>query len=244
MAKSFKETIARRQAELGLTYEDLARQVGVSGVYIGKILQGKVVPSDEVIYRLSRALDLDLEALVISAHLEKAPDEVKPVFERLSRHAPGEFLGGIAGYDNIEPHQLGPGRPAPVVGLVRAGEFTPSEDGGYPPGAADNYVYTDRKGRNLFAVTVTNDSMEPRFHEGDVLIVNPNLEAGNGDYVIAKLRDENEATFKKLVVHGPGKKGESLIILRPLNPSYQDMVITEPGGVEIIGKVVERKTLF
>ena len=236
--KSLSQVLARRVAELGLNYEDLARLMEVSSVYISKIVQGKVVPSDEVIIKLCRALDLDLSRLVLLAHYEKAPDQVKPVFALLGRHSPGEFLGKVRSFDNVELEAIGAGSPVPVVGLVQAGEFMPGDDGGFPAGSADAFVYSDQKARNLFAVRVVNDSMEPDFREGDVLIVNPNLEARSGDFVIAKLRSDNEVTFKKLIRH------DRIIILRPLNSRYQDIVLDDPDAVELVGKVVERKTLY
>ena len=244
MPKGFKEILHQRLRELDWTYEDLAHKVGVCGVYISKIIQGKQVPKDDVILNLARALELDLEQLILLAHYEKAPEQVKPIFKRLARHSPSEFLGDVAGFDNIEVSALGHGRAVPVVGMVQAGAFMPSEDGEYPAGVSDALVYSDQKGRNLFAVKVVNDSMEPEFREGDVLIVNPNLEAKSGDYVIAKLLADNEATFKKLIIHaGPGP-GKRLLILRPLNPRYEDMVIPDPGNLNIVGKVVEKKRLY
>jgi len=236
--KSLSQVLARRIAQLDLNYEELARKMEVSAVYISKIIQGKVVPSDEIIYKLCRALDLDLARIVLMAHYEKAPEPVKPVFARLGRHSPDEFLGDARAFDNVEIEPIGHGRPVPVVGLVQAGAFAPGEDGEFPPGAADAFVYSDQKARNLFAVRVVNDSMEPDFREGDVLIVNPNLEAQSGDFVIAKLRENNEVTFKKLVRH------DSIVILRPLNSRYHDIVLTGPEEVELVGKVVERKTLY
>lgn len=236
---TLSQVLSRRLSELDLNYEDLSRRVEVSSVYVSKIIQGKVVPSDEVIMKLCHALELDLDQLVLLAHYEKAPDQVKPVFARLGRrHSPAEFLGPVGDFDNVEVEPIGSGRPVPVVGLVQAGDFMPGEDGEYPAGMADAFVYTDQKARNLFAVRVTNDSMEPDFREGDVLIVNPNLEPRSGDFVIAKLRRDNEVTFKKLVRH------DRIIILRPLNSRYPDIVLTGPEEVELVGKVVERKTLF
>ena len=236
--KSLSQVLARRMEEQDLNYEELARKIEVSAVYISKIVQGKVVPSDDVIFKLCRALELDLSRLVLLAHYEKAPEQVKPVFARLGRHSPGEFLGEVGSYDNVAIEPIGSGAPVPVVGLVQAGAFMPGDDGGFPAGSADAFVYSDQKARNLFAVRVVNDSMEPDFHEGDVLIVNPNLEAQSGDFVIAKLRADNEVTFKKLIRH------DRLIILRPLNSRYQDIVLEDPDEVELVGKVVERKTLY
>lgn len=237
MPANLSRILDRRMRELGLNYADLAARINKSSVYVSRIVQGRVVPSDEVLYLLCSALELDLARVVLLAHEEKAPSEVKPVFARLRRHGPEEFLGDVDSFDNLELSRLGRAAAVPVVGLVQAGAFSASEDGGFPAGAADAFVYTDQKARNLFAVRVINDSMEPEFHEGDVLIVNPNLTPQSGDYVIAKLPAENEATFKKLVVH------DKLVILRPLNPRYADIVL-DAKKVELVGKVVERKTLF
>lgn len=46
-------------------------------------------------------------------------------------------------------------------------------------------------------VSVGRRKMEPEFREGEVVIVNPHVEAKPGDYVIVK-NDEEEATFKQL----------------------------------------------
>ena len=80
--------------------------------------------------------------------------------------------------------------------------------------------------------------MEPVFHPGDIIIINPNIEPNNGDYVIVRLKDPGEVTFKKLLLK------DELVILRPLNPKYEDIILSRKEKFEIIGKVVERKTIF
>nr|MBF4396130.1 LexA family transcriptional repressor [Vibrio anguillarum] len=55
----------------------------------------------------------------------------------------------------------------------------------------------------------------------------------NGNLVVAKLDNVNEATFKKLVVDS-GQK-----YLKPLNPNYPLLPIN--GNCKIIGVVVDAK---
>lgn len=236
--RSLKDELTARKKELGLTNEEIAYRAGITDVYVSLVLRGKRIPGDEVLIRMARALELDPRALVYLAHWEKAPREGKEYFEGLpvSRAVPS--LAGVESYDSLEPFPLGHAASIPVVGWVQAGKFEPAEDGGFPPGAADEYVYSDIKGRNLFALRVENDSMETLFHEGDILVVNPNIKPESGDYVIARLSDEGEATFKKLV------EKEGIVILRPLNPAYEDIILGPDTHFEIIGKVVERKTIF
>ena len=52
------------------------------------------------------------------------------------------------------------------------------------------------------------------FPSGSIIIVEPLQEPKNGSYVIVRLEDEKEATFKKLVIDGDRR------YLRPLNPRY------------------------
>jgi len=92
-----------------------------------------------------------------------------------------------------------------------------------------------------FALQIKGDSMEPKFSEGDVVIVRrqPDVESGN---IAVILVNGNDATIKKV------KKREDGIELIPSNPSYdvkfysiEDMA-TVP--VNIIGKVVELRAKF
>src|SRR4030042_4991360 len=109
--------------------------------------------------------------------------------------------------DDVRAHPIGHAPTIPVIGWVQAGKFTSVE--GIDIDASD-VVYSDIKGRNLFALRVHNDSMEPDFRPGDILIVNPNLEAQNG---------EQEAVFKRY--HLSEEKKKPIIELRPLNSKYQ-----------------------
>lgn len=75
--------------------------------------------------------------------------------------------------------------------------------------------------------------MEPDFKEGAILIVEPDMEAQPGDFVIAKNGDE-ETTFKQLV------KDAGDWYLKPLNPRYPMKPL---GKASIVGVVraVERR---
>ena len=227
--KTLGKTIRERMEQLGLNYNRLAERAGISSVYVSGICRGKRWPSDEVALALAKALDLNPRALVEQARYEKAPAGVKPLF---SRKGPG------ADYDNVRTQALGHAHRIPVAGWVQAGKFASTDGVEVAGGGAEDFIYSDIKGHNLFAVRVENDSMEPIFHAGDILIVNPNLKPASGDYVIAKLPRENHATFKKWM------EKEGIVILRPLNPDYEDLVLKPEDEFEIIGKVVERKTLF
>lgn len=121
----------------------------------------------------------------------------------------------------------------PIISWVRAGCWSEVDDQ-FQPGYAEEWIDSMTTNHpNAFALVVHGDSMEPEFVEGDIITVDPEREAVNGSYVIAKNGGE-EATFKRLIIDGPN------VYLRPINESkYKQWDMT---GVEfrIIGVVVEK----
>ncbi len=96
---------------------------------------------------------------------------------------------------------------------------------------------SDVKGKSVFALRIKGDSMEPEFREGDVVIVNPHVEAKPGDYVVVK-NDEEEATFKQL------KKFGDTLVLHPLNSKYEDIELKKGVKYRIVGKVVKKEKRY
>ena len=126
----------------------------------------------------------------------------------------------------------------PVLGEVRAG---------YPMEAAENIIdyeeideETARRGE-FFALRIKGDSMEPKFSEGDVVIVRKQQTADSGDIVVALVNGDS-ATIKKLKRHQNG------ITLVPSNSAYEPMYYSNEEimglPVTILGKVVELRAKF
>lgn len=126
----------------------------------------------------------------------------------------------------------------PVLGEVRAG---------YPMEAVENIIdyeeideETARRGE-FFALRIKGDSMEPRFVEGDVVIVRKQQTADSGDIVVALVNGDS-ATIKKLKRHQDG------ITLVPTNLAYEPMYYSNEEimdlPVTILGKVVELRAKF
>lgn len=112
----------------------------------------------------------------------------------------------------------------------------------------DKIVYGEEipieyKGKgDFFALKVKDKSMEPRFCEGDIVIVRRQNDVEDGDFAIV-LVDGDEITFKQI------KKSEAGITLIGINTSVylphfysNDDIKSLP--VSIIGKVVEARIKF
>jgi SOS-response transcriptional repressor LexA len=120
----------------------------------------------------------------------------------------------------------------PLISGVQAGNYTVI-DNFKPKIGLEMVPVTVAIKRHTFALRVQGDSMVgdslDSFPDGSLLIVEPDMEAMPGDYVIA-LNSYNETTFKQLIKDG----GE--LYLKPLNVRYP---IKPLGDAEIIGVVRE-----
>lgn len=102
-------------------------------------------------------------------------------------------------------------RMIPVVGWAHAGDAASYEE--LPP-SWQNEIPTECQDVKAFAVSLEGDSMEPRFGDGDLLIVQPSEQAYSGCYVVARFSNDG-VIFRRLEMNG------GQISLVPLNERYQ-----------------------
>ncbi len=127
-------------------------------------------------------------------------------------------------------------RKIPILDFVQAGHWREVVyDGLNPMG----WTYSDYQGikpDEIFSVTVIGLSMSPRFMPGDKLVIDPNLAAQPGDFVIA-CNNDYEITFKKYRVTGYDEEGREHFQLVPLNPDFA-LLDSKINNIRIIGVVV------
>ena len=201
--------IRERRKALGLPASEVARIAGISAEYVHYIEKGKRKPSFDIAMRILRAL----------------------------RAAPLEFLQ-TTGYlsADAEPAPFKTMRLVPIISWASAGNWHLDGAPDYPAGA-DEWTETDAEGKKVFALKVKNDCMEPEFAEGNVIIVNPHIEAVPGDFVIVKNGGE-EAILRQL------KKYGRTLVLHPLNHRYPDIELKRGHRYRIIGKVEKKEKKY
>ncbi|MGO9016183.1 MAG: LexA family protein [Dissulfurispiraceae bacterium] len=198
-----------KRMHLGMSLREAAKSAGISHVHVKDIEADKIKPSFEKVVNLLRAYSADIQ----------------------------EFLEQI-GYlpQNVESASIGKLNSVPIISLVTAGSWNEACEV-FEPGEADEWVSSDYKGQNIFAVRVKGDSMEPEFTEGDIIILDPHMKPNPGDYVIVR-NDEGEATLKQFKQYGQTK------VLHPLNPKYDDIELKHGHQYVIVGRVVEKKKKY
>lgn len=82
-----------------------------------------------------------------------------------------------------------------------------------------------------FVIPIKGDSMEPDYHDGDLVFIQTSVDLNNG--VIGVFNYNGEAYIKQLVID------TEQAYLHSLNPAYKDMPITPDTDFRIIGEVVD-----
>jgi SOS-response transcriptional repressor LexA len=196
------------------TQTALARKSGVTQSTIGRILRGEVDPQSDNLERLAHSFGMSYSTLAAIAE------------------------GGEPGNGEVETLQPGKiPRRVPLLSLVQARRFAESE---YLDSLADATDWIEfpkkRHGPRTIALRVTGESMEPDYHNGDVIYIDPDVAPVHGKDVIVRLGERHEVTFKRLVVEGERR------YLKPLNQNWPDKFINMPTDARIVGVVVGRYT--
>ena len=200
------ERIKKRMSELDLRAVDISKTLKVSKGAVSQWLNGTVKPSGENLFRLSALLRCSQEWLISG----KGEVESQAIRDAI----PGPDFK----------------KKLPLISWVQAGAWSSIVE--KHPSQALHYPCPVACSDKSFVLEVQGISMEPQFRDGDLIFVDPEAEWRNGSYVVARLDDENEATFKQLIIEGSGK------YLKPLNPNWPDQIIPINGNCTIVGVVV------
>ena len=239
---SLGQIIRKKREQLHLTLDEVSNRIGFSKPYLSTIETGKVKnpPSDELLIKLEKILEFDSGLLLHIAHIEGLPADVRQEYESAEaenqkwRHIAKNLIDKKADSNrltellaesdlNVEQEKLplAPGRLVPVINKVSAGYPTDFNDLDYPVGIADDYIRCpDLHDPNTFAVRVVGDSMEPKFHEGDIVIFSPATEVHNGDDCFVRFAMPHETTFKRVFFESDDK-----VRLQPRNEKYSPTIV-------------------
>lgn len=133
-------------------------------------------------------------------------------------------------------------RRIPVISYVQAGMMTEVVDPFALGGGLETVEAPIGCSERTFGLRIEGNSMEPRFHEGDVVIIDPALAPRPGDFVVGK-NGKEEATFKKYRPRGIDENGDEVFELAPLNEDYATLH-SKRDGLVIIGVCVGRWEVF
>jgi SOS-response transcriptional repressor LexA len=141
-----------------------------------------------------------------------------------------EFMDERGRY-NTEPGPE-PRRLHPLISWAQARGWAEISGNSEPGYAEDLLPCPVRCSQDTFALRVRGESMEPKFHDGDLIFVDPQVAPVSGRYVVVHLEDSHEATFKQLIVEGDRQ------FLKAVNPDWPQRIIEVNLNATICGVVV------
>ena len=211
------EFIERRRKELGITLDEIGKVTGVGKSTVKKWETGYISNMGrDKIANLSKILKVS-PVIFISETIEDYDEAVNFPLKEKKR------LKGVK---------------IPVLGYVRAG---------IPINAVEEILdyeeITEEMARTgtYFCLQIKGDSMEPKFSEGDVVVIRQQPTVENGEIAVV-LINGNDATIKKFYRTPAGIK------LVATNPAYDPLFYTLQEVNElplaVIGKVVELRAKF
>lgn len=241
---SLGEIIRKRRKELGMTQDQVVDQIGISKPYLSHIETGKTKnpPTDGILKDLERVLHFVPGELLTMGHLGRTPLDIRHKHQLLEeevqklRNALTGLLAGSGGKNAEQSLQaregvdiddllggehaniktISAGSAVPIINKVAAGYPTHFTDLDYPRGVADEYIRCpDVHDAQAFATRISGDSMEPMYHEGDLVIFSPNTPARSGDDCFVRFESDGSTTFKRFYLDLP-----DTIRLQPLNNQY------------------------
>lgn len=172
------------------------------------------------------------------AKIEKGLVDLQQSKIELFAKALGTSAKDLVGWEDDEKPLPTKGIIVNVLGRVAAG---------IPIEAIEDVIDTEEiseemaKTGEFFGLQIHGDSMEPKFSDGDVVIVRKQNDAESDDIVIAMVNGD-DATCKRL------KKYKDGIALISTNPAYDPMYFSkeeiETKPVRILGRVVELRAKF
>lgn len=213
----FKDRLRARMTDLKLTATELSSKIGVSKATITFWRNGTNGATGSNLMELARALQCSPQWL----------ETGKGDMQEASRSG-----GEPANFALMEaPDRM---YRYPVVSWVAAGGWTEAVEP-LPTGIGDRYEISDYKAKGpAFWLEVRGDSMTAlsgtSIPEGMMILVDTEADVRPGKFVVAKLPNSEEATFKKLV-EDAGRR-----YLKPLNPEYSMIKCTD--DCKIIGVAV------
>lgn len=207
---SVGSTIRRIRKSKNMTILELANQIGSDVGNISRLERGVQGYSQDILEKIALSLDVKISDL-------------------------------FASESNIEELAI-KGR-VPLISWVAAGKWC-NVSNPYEAGDAEDWIICPVKhSTKTYALKIKGDSMhnpggKPSFDDGDIIFVDPARNFDHRSYVIVRLDDENQATFKRLLIDGNRR------MLEALNPAWPNRIFEINEDATICGVVIARLESF
>ena len=240
------ENITHFRKQRGITQKELAKEVGITASTMTDYMKLRSAPSFGVIQKLAdyfgvKKSDIDTTFKEESTNsLPDAPDlltqqitdkvvQLTTQNKKIVLRTSEELLESQKNEEETKVNEV-----SEVIQLYSYDYYD------HPASAGTGQYLNDVRVERIelpvdidadFVIPIKGDSMEPDYHDGDLVFIQTSVDLNNG--VIGVFNYNGDAYIKQLVID------KEQAYLHSLNPKYKDMPITPETDFRIIGEVVD-----
>ena len=232
------EKIKQYRLANGWTQQELGTKIGISKNAIGNYEKGFRSPKKNTMFDLANAFNVSIDDLFPPIQKDTPPttSPIQSIYDQLAPPRQGKVLtyaeSQLKEQRNEEETKIN--EVSEVIQLYSYDYYDHAASAG--TGQYLNDVRVERIELPVdidadFVIPIKGDSMEPDYHDGDLVFIQTSVELNDG--VIGVFNYNGEAYIKQLVID------KDQAYLHSLNPEYKDMPITPDTDFRIIGEVVD-----
>ena len=216
---NFKNFLSLKRKSLGISQNKFSKLIGITQSYYNGIERGEIKnpPSDEIIEKMAKELLLsseETERFKYLAALERTPNIILEKLNKLQENKGNSSF--------VETNTL-----IPLFSRISAGVGAITDD------EPEDYILLPqiKNYKNIFAVNVYGDSMEPTIKDHSVILCNATKELHDGE--VGAFVVNGESYVKRI------KKNKDFIVLLSDNPNYNPIYVAPYDDFKIVGKVTK-----
>jgi len=191
------------------TQKKLEAKSGVGQTTIGRALKAETDTGIDRVESLARAFKLEAQDLIDNGLIDRL------------KGGESNISSGHGLYD-----------PVPLISWVTAGMLSESFDLLSINHAEEWLQCPYSHSPSAFCLQVNGLSMFPEYRDGEIILVDPDIEARhNSDVVVRTPEPDRKTTFKRLQITEEG------VFLLALNPDYPSRILEMPEDTKICGVV-------
>lgn len=208
--KKLNTILKALMGEMRITESELARRTGIGQPVVHRIASGETDnPKVATLSPIANFFAVSISQLI--------GDEPLP-----ENRLPGTYNPGAHGWTQV-----------PLLAWERVLEWPNLSDHSKPIQS----ISTDMNvSKNAYALTVRDTTMEPRFPEGTIIILDPAIQPEDRDYAVVYVEGHKLPTFKQILIDGNSR------YIKPLNPDFKPATLDK--NYRFLGVMVQARMDF
>lgn len=231
------ENIKQYRLQNGWTQQELGSKIGMSKNAIGNYEKGFRSPKKDTMFDLANAFNVSIDDLFPPIQKDSSSNtpKIKTIYDELKPPRQAKVL--TYAEMQLKEQRNEQSRPTEVSEAIQLYSYDYYD---HPASAGTGQYLNDVRVERIelpvdidadFVIPIKGDSMEPDYHDGDLVFIQTSVDLNNG--VIGVFNYNGDAYIKQLVID------KDQAYLHSLNPAYKDMPITPDTDFRIIGEVVD-----